>query len=153
MLGVAARAVLRGRREAPVPDREHQPAQARRGRDDAALGGGRRDEEKARAKERFFSHRDEFGQWERLHLDEWEQIPERDRTQASNRLIVEELLQAIEEDREVVQASSGADARAALEMIMAIHESQRLGGRVSFPLANRENDTKLLKCLQNTVFM
>lgn len=30
---------------------------------DAAIGGGRRDEEKARAKERFFSHRDEFGQW------------------------------------------------------------------------------------------
>jgi len=30
---------------------------------DAAMGGGRRDEEKARAKERFFSHRDEFGQW------------------------------------------------------------------------------------------
>jgi len=31
---------------------------------DAAIGGGRRDEEKARAKERFFSHRDEFGQWD-----------------------------------------------------------------------------------------
>ena len=31
---------------------------------DVALGGGRRDEEKARAKERFFSHRDEFGQWD-----------------------------------------------------------------------------------------
>lgn len=31
---------------------------------DAALGGGRRDEEKARAKERFFSHRDTFGQWD-----------------------------------------------------------------------------------------
>jgi sulfate adenylyltransferase subunit 2 len=30
---------------------------------DAAIGGGRRDEEKARAKERFFSHRDDFGQW------------------------------------------------------------------------------------------
>lgn len=30
---------------------------------DAAIGGGRRDEEKARAKERFFSHRDTFGQW------------------------------------------------------------------------------------------
>ena len=30
---------------------------------DAAIGGGRRDEEKARAKERFFSHRDIFGQW------------------------------------------------------------------------------------------
>ena len=31
---------------------------------DAAIGGARRDEEKARAKERFFSHRDEFGQWD-----------------------------------------------------------------------------------------
>lgn len=30
---------------------------------DACIGGGRRDEEKARAKERFFSHRDDFGQW------------------------------------------------------------------------------------------
>ena len=31
---------------------------------DCAIGGGRRDEEKARAKERFFSHRDDFGQWQ-----------------------------------------------------------------------------------------
>ncbi|MEG1401081.1 sulfate adenylyltransferase subunit CysD [Bacteroides sp.] len=31
---------------------------------DVALGGARRDEEKARAKERFFSHRDAFGQWD-----------------------------------------------------------------------------------------
>ncbi len=31
---------------------------------DAAIGGARRDEEKARAKERFFSHRDEFGAWD-----------------------------------------------------------------------------------------
>jgi len=31
---------------------------------DAAIGGGRRDEEKARAKERVFSHRDVFGQWD-----------------------------------------------------------------------------------------
>ena len=31
---------------------------------DAAMGGARRDEEKARAKERFFSHRDDFGQWD-----------------------------------------------------------------------------------------
>lgn len=36
--------------------REHQV--------DCALGGGRRDEEKARAKERFFSHRDTYGQWD-----------------------------------------------------------------------------------------
>jgi sulfate adenylyltransferase subunit 2 len=31
---------------------------------DAAFGGARRDEERARAKERMFSHRDEFGQWD-----------------------------------------------------------------------------------------
>ncbi len=31
---------------------------------DCPIGGGRRDEEKARAKERFFSHRDGFGQWD-----------------------------------------------------------------------------------------
>ena len=30
---------------------------------DSAFGGARRDEEKARAKERIFSFRDEFGQW------------------------------------------------------------------------------------------
>lgn len=30
---------------------------------DACIGGARRDEEKSRAKERFFSHRDDFGQW------------------------------------------------------------------------------------------
>ncbi|MFK7787558.1 MAG: sulfate adenylyltransferase subunit CysD [Crocinitomicaceae bacterium] len=30
---------------------------------DCAIGGARRDEEKSRAKERFFSHRDDFGQW------------------------------------------------------------------------------------------
>ena len=31
---------------------------------DALIGGARRDEEKARAKERIFSHRDDFGQWD-----------------------------------------------------------------------------------------
>jgi len=31
---------------------------------DACFGGARRDEEKARAKERFLSHRDDFGQWD-----------------------------------------------------------------------------------------
>ena len=34
---------------------------------DCAIGGARRDEEKARAKERFLSHRDEFGQWDPKH--------------------------------------------------------------------------------------
>jgi len=35
-----------------------------KGKYDCAMGGARRDEEKARSKERFFSHRDEFGQWD-----------------------------------------------------------------------------------------
>ena len=35
-----------------------------KGKFDVAIGGARRDEETARAKERFFSHRDEFGQWD-----------------------------------------------------------------------------------------
>ena len=37
------------------------------GKYDACIGGARRDEEKARAKERFFSHRDDFGQWDPKH--------------------------------------------------------------------------------------
>lgn len=84
-------------------------------------------------------------QWERILLDEWETKPDgtprsgTERMHESNRLIVEELIQAIEEDRDVVQASSGHDARAALEMIMAVHESHRLQQRVTFPLENREN--------------
>ena len=78
-------------------------------------------------------------QWERIVLDEWEAIPTDQRTHHSNLLIVRELLQAIEEDRDVVRASSGKDALAALEMIMAVHESQCTKGRVTFPLVNREN--------------
>ena len=59
--------------------------------------------------------------------------------QLNNRLFVEELIQAIEEDRQVTSVTNGQDARAVLEMIMAIHESQRLRARVYFPLENREN--------------
>ena len=85
------------------------------------------------------------GKWERIWLDEWEKRPDgqiRDggeRTRLSNRMIVEELIQAIEEERDLCACSSGRAARAALEMIMAVHESQRLQTRVNFPLENREN--------------
>lgn len=43
---------------------------------DAAIGGARRDEEKARAKERIFSFRDRFGQWEprRQRPELWQQL-------------------------------------------------------------------------------
>ena len=72
-LVVAARAGLHRRRPAARARRRHpQPAAdraaARRHRRrtgfDAVFGGGRRDEEKARAKERIFTLRDEFGQWD-----------------------------------------------------------------------------------------
>lgn len=82
---------------------------------------------------------DEAFPWERVLLDEWEQVSPAKRTHHSNIMIVRELIEAMEEGRDVVQASSGHDARAALEMIMAVHESQRVQGRVKFPLANRDN--------------
>lgn len=84
-------------------------------------------------------------QWERIRLPEWENKPDgtprsdSERMHESNRLIIAELIGAIEENRDVVRASSGSDARAALEMIMAVHESHRLQRRVSFPLENRDN--------------
>jgi hypothetical protein len=45
---------------------------------------------------------------------------------------------------EVTKCCSAVDARAALEMITAVHESPRLRSRVDFPLANRENPYDLL---------
>ena len=75
--------------------------------------------------------------WERIRLPEWEK--EKDPTLKSNLLIVTELVSAITEDRDIKEVSSGADSRATLEMIMAVHESNRLGKRVNFPLENRHN--------------
>jgi len=88
---------------------------------------------------------EEDGSWERVWLDEWEKRPDGtprsggERMHLSNQMVVKELIEAIESDRDVTASSSGKDARAALEMIMAVHESQRLSTRVAFPLENREN--------------
>ena len=85
---------------------------------------------------------EEDGKWQRVILDEWEPWPDDPAdspTHRSNRAIVTELIEAIEEHRDVVASSSDKDARAALEMIVAVHESQRLRNRVPFPLENREN--------------
>ena len=86
------------------------------------------------------------GQWQRITLDDWDTHSDgRPRSvneilQLSNRMIAQELVQAIEEERDLsTSVCSGQDARAALEMMMAIHESHRLKTRVDFPLANREN--------------
>jgi predicted dehydrogenase len=53
----------------------------------------------------------------------------------ANRAIVADLIRAAEEGREPV--CSGADAAAALEMILAVHESHRRGGRAQLPLERR----------------
>ena len=85
------------------------------------------------------------GSWERITLPEWDCTADgqprsvSEKFQLNNRVFAEELIQAIEEDRRVSAVTNGHDARAVLEMIMAIHESQRLHGRVNFPLENREN--------------
>ena len=85
------------------------------------------------------------GRWERVYLEEWERGPggvtrtSQERMHLSNTMIASELIQAVREDREVANVSSGQDARAAIEMISAVHESHRTGARVDFPLRNREN--------------
>lgn len=93
---------------------------------------------------------EEDGRWERIFIDDWERRPdgtprtESEQMHLSNQMIAEELIQAIEEGREVINCSNGQDGRAALEMIMAVHESQRLRTRVSFPLKTRENPYEVL---------
>jgi len=88
---------------------------------------------------------EEDGTWERIRLEEWDKHPDGterssgEQTRLSNRMIAEELVLATEEDRDVITCSSGRDSLAALEMIMAVHESQRFGTRVAFPLKNRRN--------------
>lgn len=88
---------------------------------------------------------EENGSWERIYLNEWEYGPDGqpwtgdDYTRLSNHMIAKELIASIEEDRDVRNVSSLRDSRAALEMVMAVHESQRLRTRVSFPLENRDN--------------
>ena len=61
--GRVARGLPR-RHPQPDPDRRRCCAAIEKHRFDALFGGARRDEEKARAKERVFSFRDEFGQWD-----------------------------------------------------------------------------------------
>ena len=69
-------------------------------------------------------------EWRPVVIEEWEReqrVCGVSSTALSNKVIVRELIQAVEEDRDVVYSSSGRDGRAALEMIMAVHESHRLG--------------------------
>ncbi len=61
---------------------------------------------------------------------------------AGNIEAVKDLLAAIEEDRQ--PESSVYDARGAIEMIVALFESQRIGQQVAFPLQNRKNPLTML---------
>jgi len=69
---------------------------------------------------------------------EWEAI-DLDQTPFSqgNELAIRDLIDAIENDRKPISAAE--DAVAALEMILGAYESQLSGGRVPFPIANREH--------------
>ena len=60
-----------------------------------------------------------------------------------NVLAVEDLIAAIREDR--LPESNLYEARTATEMIVAVFESHRVGGPVTFPLANRQNPLTLLE--------
>ena len=62
---------------------------------------------------------------------------------AGNVLAVGDLIAAVEEDRQPV--SNVYEARAATEMIVAVFESQRVGGLVELPLENRENPLAMLR--------
>ncbi len=72
--------------------------------------------------------------WERLVLPG--DPPPRD-TNEANRGLVADLLEAIEQNRE--PRASGREARWTIEMALALYESQRMGGRVYFPLRRRDH--------------
>jgi hypothetical protein len=61
---------------------------------------------------------------------------------AGNVLAVKDLIAAVEEDRQ--PDGSIYEGRAAVEMIVAVFESHRLGGPVAFPLENRQNPLAML---------
>jgi hypothetical protein len=56
---------------------------------------------------------------------------------AGNKAAVEDLIAAIRENRDT--KCNAYDARATIEMIMAVFESRRVGGPVRLPLANRQH--------------
>jgi predicted dehydrogenase len=86
--------------------------------------------------------------WERIRLPEWDNGPDgHPRSGAlflndANQRMVRALIECIEKGGR--HFSSGEDARWAMEMYFALPESQRTGGRVSFPMKTRENPWGLL---------
>ena len=66
---------------------------------------------------------------------------------AGNVLIVRDLMEAIERDRQ--PKGSMYDGRAALEMILAVYESHRLHTTVEVPLRNRRHRAQAQELAQN----
>ena len=91
------------------------------------------------------------GRWERVSLPEWERAPDgaertpRQKMTESNRRNALALVLAVERGGEPEHASTGRDAVAALEMVLAPAESQRTGGHVPFPMRQRDNPYHLLR--------
>lgn len=83
--------------------------------------------------------------WELISLPSWDADSNgrprsgHARMLASNLIMAEELVTAVTEGRPIDRACTGHDARWALEMIMAIHESHLTGQRVDLPLRERRN--------------
>lgn len=86
--------------------------------------------------------------WERLRLPEWDLAPSGISRSGSeclhlaNQAMIRGLIRSIETGDP--HPSSGEDARWAMEMYFALPESQRTGGRVEFPLKNRQNPWTML---------
>ena len=81
---------------------------------------------------------DKGHRWEQIELmDEVKGNFNAESHQLANALLVEDLLQAIEQDREPV--CSARDGRWSIEMIVSVYQSQKTGARVKFPLADRRH--------------
>ncbi len=83
--------------------------------------------------------------WERIYLPDWEEDETgrprsaQARMLQSNRIMVDELVATVMTGQPITRACTGEDARWALEMGMAIHESHLTGTRVTLPLQQRQN--------------
>jgi predicted dehydrogenase len=73
--------------------------------------------------------------WERVEAPGWDTIPVEERLVYTNRLLAQDLIASIEQDRQPV--SSAEDGRMALEMILGVYASALSGAKVSLPLAER----------------
>lgn len=72
--------------------------------------------------------------WQRIDVLPEERVDTREK---ANALMVADLLEAIEQDRD--PACSARDARWTIEMVMGVYQSQKTGGRVTFPLKDRRH--------------